>query len=116
MGKSEEEKTDNDYNDRDDLESYGYSTSYRLARDYSIRYYENYNIKEKIRSRQGVGINIDDNCWNLDLMVEKDIKPQTGKYPNEEQTVLYAFLTLKPVGGIRQKYKIDDNRNEFEQR
>ena len=49
-------------------------------------------------------------------MVEKDIKPQTGKYPNEEQTVLYAFLTLKPVGGIRQKYKIDDNRNEFEQR
>src|SRR5574344_301598 len=113
MQGSEENK---EFNNRDDLESYGYSTSYRLTRDYSVRYYENYNIKEKVRSKQGIGFNIDDSCWNLDLMVEKDIKPQTGKYPNEEQTVLYAFLTLKPVGGIRQKYKIDDNRNEFEQR
>ena len=111
-------KTDNDYNDRDDLESYGYSASYKFAKDYSIKYYENYNIKEKIRSRQGVGINIDDNCWNLDLMVEKEITPKSrtnvdGNYASEEQTILYAFLTLKPVGGIRQKYKIDDNANEF---
>ena len=51
-------------------------------------------------------------------MVEKEITPKSrtnvdGNYASEEQTILYAFLTLKPVGGIRQKYKIDDNANEF---
>ncbi len=106
-------KTENKFNDRDDLESYGYSVSYGFAKDYSIKYRENYNLKDKVRNRQGIGLNIDDSCWNLDLLVEKDIKPQTGNNPNKEQTILYAFLTLKPVGGIRQKYRIDDNSNDF---
>ncbi|WP_198305794.1 LPS-assembly protein LptD [Arcobacter vandammei] len=110
--------TENDFNDRVDLESYGYSASYKFAKDYSLKYYENYNIKEKVRSRQGIGLNIDDSCWNLDLMVEKEITPRSrkninGDYDSYEQTILYAFLTLKPVGGIRQKYRIDDNSNDF---
>ncbi len=110
--------TNNEYNTRTDLESYGYSASYKVAKEYSFRYYENYNVKEKVRSRQGIGMNIDDSCWNLDLMVEKEITPRSrlttnGNYDSYEQTIVYAFLTLKPVGGIRQKYKIDDNSNEF---
>ena len=34
-------KTNNEFNTRDDLESYRLSTSYKLAKDYSIKYYEN---------------------------------------------------------------------------
>ena len=110
-------QTENEFNDRDDLESYGYSTSYRFAREYSARYYENYNIKEKVRSRQGIGLNIDDSCWNLDLMLEKEVTPRSrinldGEYDSHRQSIVYALLTLKPMGGIKQKYKVDDNSNE----
>ena len=58
-------KTNNEFNTRDDLESYRLSTSYKLAKDYSIKYYENYDLQEKTRNRQGIGLNIDDSCWNL---------------------------------------------------
>ena len=45
-------KTNNEFNTRDDLESYRLSTSYKLAKDYSIKYYENYDLQEKTRNRQ----------------------------------------------------------------
>ena len=102
-------KTDNEFNTRDDLESYRLSTSYKLAKDYSIKYYENYDLQEKTRNRQGIGLNIDDSCWNLDLLLEKEITPRsryvesTRSYDSHEQTIVYAVLMLKPIGGIRQK-------------
>lgn len=102
-------KTNNEFNTRDDLESYRLSTSYKLAKDYSIKYYENYDLQEKARNRQGIGLNIDDSCWNLDLLLEKEITPRsryvesTRSYDSYEQTIVYAVLMLKPIGGIRQK-------------
>ncbi|MGJ0320124.1 LPS-assembly protein LptD [Aliarcobacter cryaerophilus] len=102
-------KTNNEFNTRDDLESYRLSTSYKLAKDYSIKYYENYDLQEKSRTRQGIGLNIDDSCWNLDLLLEKEITPRsryvqsTRSYDSYEQTIVYAVLMLKPIGGIRQK-------------
>ena len=102
-------KTNNEFNTRDDLESYRLSTSYKLAKDYSIKYYENYDLQEKTRNRQGIGLNIDDSCWNLDLLLEKEITPRsryvesTRSYDSHEQTIVYAVLMLKPIGGIRQK-------------
>ncbi len=102
-------KTNNEFNTRDDLESYRLSTSYKLAKDYSIKYYENYDLQEKRRNRQGIGLNIDDSCWNLDLLLEKEITPRsryvesTRSYDSYEQTIVYAVLMLKPIGGIRQK-------------
>ncbi|MGJ0303048.1 LPS-assembly protein LptD [Aliarcobacter cryaerophilus] len=102
-------KTNNEFNTRDDLESYRLSTSYKLVKDYSIKYYENYDLQEKRRSRQGIGLNIDDSCWNLDLLLEKEITPRsryvqsTRSYDSYEQTIVYAVLMLKPIGGIRQK-------------
>ena len=101
-------KTNNEFNTRDDLESYRLSTSYKLAKDYSIKYYENYDLQEKTRNRQGIGLNIDDSCWNLDLLLEKEITPRsryvdsTRSYDSYEQTIVYAVLMLKPIGGIRQ--------------
>lgn len=108
-------KTDNEFNTRDDLESYRLSTSYKLAKDYSIKYYENYDLQEKTRSRQGIGLNIDDSCWNLDLLLEKEITPRsryvesTRSYDSHEQTIVYAVLMLKPIGGIRQKSIVKDS-------
>ena len=102
-------KTNNEFNTRDDLESYRLSTSYKLAKDYSIKYYENYDLQENTRNRQGIGLNIDDSCWNLDLLLEKEITPRsryvesTRSYDSHEQTIVYAVLMLKPIGGIRQK-------------
>ncbi|MGJ0356741.1 LPS-assembly protein LptD [Aliarcobacter cryaerophilus] len=108
-------KTNNEFNTRDDLESYRLSTSYKLAKDYSIKYYENYDLQQKTRNRQGIGLNIDDGCWNLDLLLEKEITPRsryvesTRSYDSYEQTIVYAVLMLKPIGGIRQKYKVEDS-------
>lgn len=108
-------KTNNEFNTRDDLESYRLSTSYKLAKDYSIKYYENYDLQEKRRSRQGIGLNIDDSCWNLDLLLEKEITPRsryvdsTRSYDSYEQTIVYAVLMLKPIGGIRQKYIVQNS-------
>ncbi|MGJ0298157.1 LPS-assembly protein LptD [Aliarcobacter cryaerophilus] len=102
-------KTNNEFNTRDDLESYRLSTSYKLAKDYSIKYYENYDLQENTRNRQGIGLNIDDSCWNLDLLLEKEITPRsryvesTRSYDSYKQTIVYAVLMLKPIGGIRQK-------------
>ncbi len=71
--------------------------------------------KKKRRNRQGIGLNIDDSCWNLDLLLEKEITPRsryvqsTRSYDSYEQTIVYAVLMLKPIGGIRQKYKVEDS-------
>ncbi|MCT7461605.1 LPS-assembly protein LptD [Aliarcobacter cryaerophilus] len=108
-------KTNNEFNTRDDLESYRLSTSYKLAKDYSIKYYENYDLQQKTRNRQGIGLNIDDSCWNLDLLLEKEITPRsryvqsTRSYDSYEQTIVYAVLMLKPIGGIRQKYIVQNS-------
>ncbi|MCB9097181.1 MAG: LPS-assembly protein LptD, partial [Arcobacter sp.] len=86
-----------------------------IAKDYSIRYYENYNLKEKVRNRQGIGFNIDDSCWNLDLSIEREIEPTTRRSSNDtdyksvEQDIVFVNLTLKPIGGVRYKYKIEND-------
>ncbi|MCT7467304.1 LPS-assembly protein LptD [Aliarcobacter cryaerophilus] len=100
-----------DFNTRTDLESYRLSTSYKLAKDYSAKFYTNYDLEKKIRNRQGIGLNIDDSCWNLDLLLEKEITPRTSSKTSNshEQTIVYAVLMLKPIGGIRQKYKTEDS-------
>lgn len=100
-----------EFNTRTDLESYRLSTSYKLAKDYSAKFYTNYDLEKKLRNRQGIGLNIDDSCWNLDLLLEKEITPRSSTINSNshEQTIVYAVLILKPIGGIRQKYKVEDS-------
>ena len=111
-GYYESKETEN--SNKEDLESYRFSTSYKIAKDYSIRYYENYNLKEKVRNKQGVGFNIDDSCWNLDLSIEREIEPTTRRdqlnnYKSVEQDIVFVNLTLKPIGGVKYKYKIEND-------
>lgn len=105
-------ETENIYNLRENLESYRFNTSYKISKDYSTRYYENYNVEDKIRSKQGIGLNINDSCWNLDLKYERDIKPVSSTYiDGVDQRIIFATILLKPIGGIKQKYKIEENNN-----
>ena len=94
---------------KEDLESLRYKASYKIAKDYKIGYYENYNILDKVKNKQGVNLNIDDRCWNLDLKYEKKIVPSTSTSSEGiNQTIVYLNLELKPIGGVKQKYKIED--------
>lgn len=110
-------KTDNKFNNKDDLESYRIKASYKIDKDYSISYYENYDLKEKIRNKQGIGLNIDDMCWNLDFRIEKDLTPRnkyletSNKYESTKQTVVYATLVLKPIGGLKHNYRVKENES-----
>lgn len=107
-------KTKNTENsDREDLESYGASSSYRLTKDYSVSYYEYYNIQEKILNKRGVSFNVDDKCWNLDLKYEKEVVPTSSTIDQRTiQDIIYMYLELKPIGGIKQKYKYENNENK----
>lgn len=109
LGYYKSKKTDNIFNDREDLESYRISTSYKIARDYSVSYYENYDLLENIKNRQGVSLNINDSCWNLDLRLEKEVVPSSSvNYESKDQEIVFVTLILKPLGGIKQKYKMED--------
>lgn len=101
---------DTENSNKEDLESYRVTTSYKISKDYKVSYYENYNLIEKMRNKQGISFNIDDNCWNLDLRFEHEILPTSSRYINgKDQKVVFVNLLLKPLGGIRQKYNINDN-------
>ena len=108
LGHYKSKETEN--SNKENLESYRVSTGYKISKDYKVSYYENYNILEKIRNRQGVSFNIDDNCWNLNLSYENEILPSSSINPDGvDQRIFFVNLLLKPIGGIKQKYKMEDN-------
>lgn len=108
LGYYKSKETEN--SDKENLESYRITTAYQIAKDYKISYYENYNLLEKIRNKQGISFNINDNCWNLDLRFEHEILPTSSRYENgKDQKVIFINLLLKPLGGLRQKYSLNDN-------
>lgn len=109
LGYYESKKTENIFNNREDLESYRINASYKISKDYSFSYFENYDLIEKMRNRQGISFNIDDSCWNLDLRYEHEIVPSSSvNYDSKDQKIVFVTLILKPLGGIKQKYKIED--------
>ncbi|MDD2896571.1 MAG: LPS-assembly protein LptD [Aliarcobacter sp.] len=110
VGYYQSKKTQNIFNSREDLESYRFDVGYKLAKDYRVSYYENYDLLENIRNRQGISLNIDDSCWNFDLKYEDQITPTSSLNSDGiQQQVIYATILLKPLGGIKQKYKMQDS-------
>ena len=87
---------------KENLESYVVNTGFDFFNDYSIAYYENYNIEESLRNKQGVRFGIDDKCWRVDLSFEKRIEPTSSKNLSSiEQDIVYLTLTLKPFGALK---------------
>ncbi len=93
---------------KDELESYQFSAKYKFSNDYSFEYHTNYNINENLRSKQSFIVAITDKCWNFDLKYEKEIvAASTINQKPIKQDIIYLELLLKPLGGIKQKYKVN---------
>lgn len=99
---------DTDNSGKEDLESYNVKAEYQFAKDYKFSYYENYNILEKIKSKQGINLNINDKCWNFDIKYERERVASSSDTTDVDQEVVYLNLTLKPLGGIKQEYEIEN--------
>ena len=91
--------------DKEDLETYNFTTSYKLSHDYKIGYSTTYNIEEQYRSKEAVFFNINDICWNFNVKFEREIEPVTDSEPIK-QDIFYIQLTLKPLGSIKQEYEV----------
>ena len=110
LGYYKSKATDNIFNNREDLESYRIITSYEISKDYRFSFYENYNLLKNDRSRQGISFNIDDSCWNLDLKYENKVIPSSSlSYESKDQNIVFVTLLLKPIGGIKQKYTMNED-------
>lgn len=95
---------------KEELESFNFKGSYDLSKDYKMSYYENYNLLDDVRSKQGISLNINDICWNLDIKYENEVKPSSSTTSTGiDQKIVYFNLILKPLGGLKQKYSIGDN-------
>jgi len=92
---------------KEDLESYNVEANYKISKDYKFGYYENYNILEKVRSKQGINLNINDKCWNFDIKYERE-RVASSSDIDVDQKIVYLNLTLKPLGGIKQEYTVGD--------
>ena len=57
-----------------------------------------------MRNKQGIGFNIDDSCWNLDLKFENEILPTSSRYIMERSKDSFCKSIIKTIGGIKQKY------------
>lgn len=93
---------------KEDLESYQIDLKYKFSDEYSIGYYTNYNLEEKLRSKQSFIFSITDKCWNLDLRYEQEVTASsTIDGDPQKQDIVYLELLLKPLGGINQEYEIE---------
>ncbi len=100
---------DTDNSAKEDLESYNVKAEYDISKDYKFAYYENYNILDNIKSKQGINLNINDICWNFDIKYERERVASSSDTSEIDQKVFYFNLTLKPLGGIKQEYTLGDN-------
>lgn len=93
---------------KEELESYQLNAKYKFSKEYSLGYYENYNIEESIRTKQALTFTVSDMCWNLDIKYEKEIEPaSTTDGDPIRQDIIYVQLLLKHLGGIMQEYEVD---------
>ena len=96
---------------KEDLESYTINTGFTFYKDYKFTYQEDYNIKEKLRNKQSFILGIFDKCWDLNLSYIKEIKPSSSTRVNyKKQDIVFLELTLKPIGGFKQKYTVKEDK------
>ena len=99
---------DTDNSNKEDLESYTTSIAYRFSNKYKLGYYTNYNLKEDMKSKEGISFNINENCWSFDIKLENEYMPSTTTSSTTtevtDQSIIYFELQLKPLGGIKQTY------------
>ncbi|MGB5919369.1 LPS-assembly protein LptD [Arcobacter sp.] len=96
---------------KEDLESYSINAGFTFYKDYKFTYQEDYNIKEKLRNKQSFILGIFDRCWDLNLSYTKEIKPSSSTRVNsKKQDIVFLELTLKPIGGFKQQYIVNEDK------
>ncbi|MGB7402256.1 MAG: LPS-assembly protein LptD [Arcobacter sp.] len=96
---------------KEDLESYSINAGFTFYKDYKFTYQEDYNIKEKLRNKQSFILGIFDRCWDLNLSYIKEIKPSSSTRVNsKKQDIVFLELTLKPIGGFKQQYIVNEDK------
>ncbi len=95
---------------KENLESYSVDAKYKFNDEYTLGYSEKYNLEKDIRTNQALTLSIFDKCWDLELKYEKEIEPaSTIDGDPIKQNIIYFQLFLKPLGGVVQEYKVNEN-------
>jgi len=91
---------------KSDSESYTATIGAKVAKFYTLSYLENYNIKDRVSNKKEYKLNIRKKCWSLDIKLEDSlVAASTSDGSALRQNIVYLNLELRPIGGIKQKYK-----------
>jgi LPS-assembly protein len=86
--------------------------SNKIFKYYTIKYKKQYDITNAITQKEEFGFNINEKCWELDLLLSDDlIASATRNKKARRQNTIYATITLKPLISLKQKY-VQDEREE----
>ena len=99
-------KTDN--SNKEDIESSTIILDYKISQKYNIKYTQNYNIEDSLRSKESFTFGINDTCWALSIKFENELVASSSDNETIRQNIIYFNLELKPIGAIKQQYKINE--------
>lgn len=92
---------------KEELESYTFGATARFARDYEFTYALNYNVNDSVKSKESYTLTINDKCWTINMQYTNDLVTAASKTEDAiRQNVIYFNIELKPIGGIKQSYKV----------
>jgi len=78
----------------------------KVLKYYTISYKEQYNISDHLNTIREYGLNINEKCWAIDLKLADNLVARATTDEQElRQKIIYATLTLKPIGSIKQRYE-----------
>jgi len=64
-----------------------------------------------ISNKQEYIFDMDKNCWGLSLKFEDSLVASSAINAEPlRQKIIYLLLELKPIGGFKQKYNIDNTK------
>ncbi|NQY23796.1 MAG: LPS-assembly protein LptD [Campylobacteraceae bacterium] len=90
---------------KDDLESANIALRYKINKKYNIAYKQNYNIHDKIKSKESFIFSISEDCWALSLELRNEIITSSSA-DTTKQSIIFINFELKPITSVRQKFKI----------
>ena len=98
--------TTDSYKDGSKSESILATIGTKVLKYYTISYKEQYNITDHLNTIREYGLNINEKCWALDIKLADNLVARATQDEKElRQKIIYATLTLKPIGSIKQRYE-----------
>jgi hypothetical protein len=85
----------------------------KVLKYYTVTYKEQYNITDDISPIKEYGLLMDKKCWALDLKFADNLVATSSTANADEtirQKIVYATISLKPIGAIKQNYTLKEDR------